>query len=104
VASVRTQTGEGLPIMVNSAAKIVNGAAGANDTLHITLKAAVPGTGYTSIAPMPEPREVNGAGARAADSAALQRVETGWLYDAGLKAVVLKHRFTDTEVAVEVIP
>ncbi len=57
---------------------------------------------YTVIAPVAEPQTVAGAGERAGDSAALDAADRGWLYDAELRAVVLRHQMTGKHVPVAV--
>jgi len=53
---------------------------------------------YTAIAPVPEPQATHGAGRRAPDSAALDATDSGWLYDAELRAVILRHTMTGRPV------
>jgi len=47
--------------------------------------------GYTAIVPAQDPAAVEGAGQRAADSAALAKMSSGWLYDREAQALILKH-------------
>jgi hypothetical protein len=46
---------------------------------------------HTTVAPVPEPASVTGAGERVPDSDALLAVPAGWLYDTELQMLVLKH-------------
>jgi hypothetical protein len=46
---------------------------------------------YTVIAPVSEPTTVTGAGDRAANSAALDATQSGWLHDLDLHALILRH-------------
>jgi len=97
-------------VMLNSAANILDPradkAVGPTDgTIRFALRGATDGptdgptayapsayTAFSLLAQVPEPKEVTGAGARVADSDALQSVVTGWLYDAELRGVIMKHQ------------
>jgi len=80
------------PIMLNSAADILEPRRDPDGAIWFSLK-GVPGFPvYSMLAPVAEPKAVEGAGVRAAHSDALQAAETGWLYNPELRAVVLKHR------------
>ena len=87
---VRLERG-GESVALNSAADIVgarvaDGGAG----LQFSLKAAASFTAFTLLAPVPEPSAVIGAGGRSADSDGLQAAPKGWIYDEGLRGVILK--------------
>jgi hypothetical protein len=47
-------------------------------------------TFHTSLAQVDEPARITGVGARLESSALLDRAETGWLYDRGLRLLVIK--------------
>ncbi len=86
------RVGEGeAAVHLNSSADIVSIEGGLpGDRVSFTL-AGVPGfPAHSVLAPVDEPAAVEGAGDRAASDAELQERLVGWLYDAELRALVLK--------------
>jgi len=62
------------------------------ETKTLTLRLHAPETvpSHTTIAPVPRPHEVLGAGAEVADAAGLQDLDAGWVYDEALQMLVLR--------------
>jgi len=89
-------------VFLNSPATIVTNDARLEERLlRFTLSDMYAPVTHTLVAPVAEPRAVDGAGARVASSQELQTAETGWLYDAELQAVILKHSLRGTNVTCE---
>ncbi len=70
--------------------------------LGLMLRGAPGFAAHTVVVPAQEPQAVDGAGARAADSAALAKQPEGWLYDREAQALVLKHTPATPAFRVEV--
>ena len=54
---------------------------------------------HSVLAPVAEPTTVSGCGSRAATSHALCQLSEGWLYDAAVKAIVIKHTMAEGQSA-----
>lgn len=101
IRSARFDTDEGA-VMLNSAADILEPRREAGGAIRFGLDSTPGFHAFSMLAPVPEPRAVENAGERVADSDALRAVDTGWLYDPGLRAVILKHLFTAQPVSCSV--
>ena len=102
IRCVRIDRGGEPPVFLNSPATIVTNDARLEERLlRFTLSDMYAPVTHTLVAPVAEPRAVDGAGARVASSQELQTAETGWLYDAELQAVILKHSLRGTNVTCE---
>ncbi|MCP4639271.1 MAG: hypothetical protein GY851_02490 [bacterium] len=78
------------PVLLNSAADIVATKGSlADKAIEFTVRSGR--ETYSLLAPVPKPATVTGVGEPVADSTALRTVPTGWLYDAELQGLVVKH-------------
>lgn len=100
---VRFERGDEPPVFMNSPARIVAHDARFDEgRLRFTLGDMYAPATHSFIAPVAEPVAVDGAGARAANAEELHEAGAGWLYDAELKGVVLKHSAKGTDITCEI--
>jgi len=79
---------DGQCVMVNSAADIEMAEVSAAGVIGLVLTS--PDAVYTLVAPIEEPRTVEGAGLRLSGSGELDAASEGWLYESALDAAVFK--------------
>lgn len=80
------------PVFLNAGCDIGNVGGSVRDKqLTVELKGRNGTNSFATLAPVAAPAGIDGAGERAADSAALQAAPSGWLYAPELQAVVMKN-------------
>ncbi len=88
---VRLESPHG-PVFLNAAGDITEVDGSAEERrVAFTLAGRGGIASYALLSPVPRPQTVEGAGEAAADSVALTRAESGWLYSPELGGVVIKH-------------
>ncbi len=103
IGCVRFERRSGGAVFLNSPATIVASEARLDEGgLRFTLGDMYAPVTHTFIAPVAEPRGVTGAGERAANSEGLLAATTGWLYDAELQGIILKHSAKGTNITCEI--
>ncbi|MFO7973771.1 MAG: hypothetical protein R6V12_03970 [Candidatus Hydrogenedentota bacterium] len=91
------------PIFINSPARIVAHEDRLDQgQLRFTLGEMYAPATHTFVAPVGEPSAVTGAGDRSATMEELQTGGMGWLYDAELKGIVLKHSAKGADITCEI--
>ncbi len=106
IQCVRFEGLDGGPVFLNSPATISvldADAALREGRLKFALRDLYAPATHSSVAPVPEPRSVHGAGARVARSEDMKSLESAWLYDAELQSVILKHSTKGAEIACEIL-
>ena len=61
-----------------------------NGNLRMSLRGPKGFSGYTTIAPVPLPRALKDAGAKADNSQSLDTMREGWCYDDAIQAIIVK--------------
>lgn len=103
IKMARFEDADGPDLFLNSAATITDASGSPGEgRVRFTLREIQNFTIHSMLSPIPEPLSVAGAAERVADSDALRSVASGWLYDAELRAVILKHRMERPTVTCEI--